>query len=174
MDVLEFIDQCAGKWFSQRTSHAVPPRELEAGKSDLWIDRLPTDDGATIDRCQSLGISPDEVLCAIRSRWEGTVGTSASPHKGSTMLVFVADGDRANAGKFWQWSQQPNAKPVTGEFVLGADEALTLLARAEGFESEERLWFVSPNLRERTSVVKHANGDSYASFCSEIRMGLSQ
>jgi CpeS-like protein len=30
-----------------------------------------------------------------------------------------------------------------------------------------------PNLRLRTSVVKQADGNEQASFCSEIRMGVS-
>jgi hypothetical protein len=37
--------------------------------------------------------------------------------------------------------------------------------------SEERLWFASPNLRLRTSILKRFGGFSMASFCSEIRMG---
>ena len=37
--------------------------------------------------------------------------------------------------------------------------------------SEERLWFASPNLRMRVSVLKRFGGFSMASFTSEIRMG---
>ncbi|MFS8836524.1 phycobiliprotein lyase, partial [Synechococcus sp. WC101] len=36
-------------------------------------------------------------------------------------------------------------------------------------ESEERIWFASPNLRLRASTVKRFGGFSMASFCSEVR-----
>jgi hypothetical protein len=38
--------------------------------------------------------------------------------------------------------------------------------------SEERLWFASPNLRLRTSILKRFGGFSMASLSSEIRMGV--
>ncbi|MBP0001562.1 MAG: phycobiliprotein lyase [Cyanobacteria bacterium SID2] len=174
MDVIEFIEQCTGKWFSQRTSHALPPQELEAGKSDVWIDRLTVDDRDVAERCQKLGISDSDALCAVRTRWEGTVGTSSSQSRGSTILVFVANGDRPNTGRFWRWNPQSSEAVVTGEYVLGTDDALTLVTQTDAFKAEERLWFVSPNFRQRTSVVRETNGTSYASFCSEIRMGGGQ
>jgi hypothetical protein len=40
--------------------------------------------------------------------------------------------------------------------------------------SEERLWFASPNLRLRTSILKRFGGFSMASLSSEIRLGVTQ
>ena len=37
--------------------------------------------------------------------------------------------------------------------------------------TEERLWFASPNLRMRVSVIKRSGSFSVTSFISEIRMG---
>jgi len=63
--------------------------------------------------------------------------------------------------------------PVAGRYVMGNDDALVLITEYESMYSEERLWFASPNLRLRTSVLKRFGGFSMASFCSEIRMGTS-
>lgn len=171
MDVTEFIEQCAGKWFSQRTSHAIPPQPLEAGTSNLWIEVLASDDKTALQRCQNLNLDPQTLRCAIRTRWEGTVGTAASPDRGSTLTIFVSPDANPKQGQFWRWAES-SEEAVTGQYSLGEDEALTLLAQGKQFSAEERLWFVSENLRERTSVVSQANGDRHASFCSEIRMGL--
>jgi hypothetical protein len=56
---------------------------------------------------------------------------------------------------------------------MGEDGALTLTTEYETMWSEERLWFASPNLRMRVSVLKRFGGFSMASFTSEIRMGGS-
>jgi hypothetical protein len=61
-----------------------------------------------------------------------------------------------------------------GQFAIGEDEALTLTTQHGETSSEERLWFASPNLRLRTSILKEANGFSATSFCSEIRMGVTK
>jgi hypothetical protein len=61
--------------------------------------------------------------------------------------------------------------PVAGRYKMGNDGALTLTTEYETMWSEERLWFASPNLRMRVSVLKRFGGFSMASFTSEIRMG---
>jgi len=43
--------------------------------------------------------------------------------------------------------------PVAGRYIMGSDE-LTLITEYETMSSEERLWFASPNLRMRVSVLK--------------------
>mgnify|MGYP006296326461 FL=1 len=50
---------------------------------------------------------------------------------------------------------------------------LSIVTQTSEGEIEERLWFVNPNLRMRTSVFKTGDEVQMASFCSEIRMGQS-
>ncbi|MDY6939544.1 MAG: phycobiliprotein lyase [Cyanobacteriota bacterium] len=170
MQVIEFFEQCAGKWFSQRTSHSLPPQELEAGQSQLWIELLPTTDPTVLELCKQGQISPDSVLCGLQTKWEGTVGASSAKETGTALLVAVADANDTNTGKLLQQGKAGSA--LSGRYTLNTDESLTLTLESDSFKIEERLWFVSANLRERTSTIQHADGSSYASFCSEIRMGV--
>jgi CpeS-like protein len=170
MEIQEFFQQCAGKWFSQRTSHALPPQELEVGKSDLWIDLL-TPDAPEIDQlCQQCRIDPVLAVCGIQTKWEGTVGVSPNKESGSAILVAIADGNDSRVGKFLRRVNFPGEAPMVGQYILNTDESMTLKIESDTLNTEERLWFASSNLRERTSIITHANGSSYASFCSEIRM----
>ncbi|NMG57890.1 phycobiliprotein lyase [Geitlerinema sp. P-1104] len=172
MDFSDFISQCAGKWFSQRTSHAIPPQALEAGTCDFWIDLIEPGDASLRERCQTIGIDPAHVTCAIRTHWQGQVGTANHANSGATFSLFVPS-DTPQQGQFWRWSEDHSDSPVIqGHYHLGEDNALNLSASTDSLSSEERLWFLNPNLRERTSVVTHKAGPRYASFCSEIRMGL--
>jgi hypothetical protein len=171
MDIVEFFQQSAGKWFSQRTSHHLAFKQSEGGKSDLQIEMLPKDDPEVIKLCQQYEIDPALALCGARVTWDGTMEWDEEKHAGSTVLVPIADPDKANEGKLLRETGYAEKAPVAGRYVMGADDALTLITDYETMYSEERLWFASPNLRLRTSILKRFGGFSMASFCSEIRMG---
>jgi hypothetical protein len=166
MDINEFFQQSAGKWVSQRTSHHPDFKQPEGGRSDFYIEALAKDDPAVVELCQARGVDPGLAVCGMRTRWDGTLEQNKGKRSGTTMLVAIADADSPHAG---QILRQSETRP--GRYVMGEDGALTLMAEADGWYAEERLWFASPNLRLRTSVVKQAGGMSTASFCSEIRMG---
>jgi CpeS-like protein len=167
MDVIEFFELSAGKWFSQRTVHNLNSGELQVGKSDLKIEILTTTDPAVVKLCQQHSINPATTkLTSLRVNWDGVSDRTASKQIGSTILAIVPNPDNPSAGKVLQ--DKGNSR-----YVMGDDDVLTLITESETIHAEERLWYLMPNLRLRTSVVKQANGKEQASFCSEIRMGIS-
>lgn len=172
MDIMEFFQLSAGKWFSQRTSHHLAFKQTEGGKSDLKVETVPQDDPAVIQLCEQYEIDPALALGGARVAWDGTMDWDEGKHAGSTVLVPVADPDQPNQGKLLREMGYAEKAPVAGRYMMGADEALTLITDYETMYSEERLWFASPNLRLRTSILKRFGGFSMASFCSEIRLGV--
>ena len=90
------------------------------------------------------------------------------------MLVPIADPENPKEGKLLREMGYAEKAPVAGRYKMGDDEALTLSTEYESMYSEERLWFASPNLRLRNSILKRFGGFSMATFCSEIRMGVTQ
>ena len=171
MNITEFFQQSAGKWFSQRTSHHLAFKQSESGKSDIRIEMLPQDAPEVIQLCEQNEVDPALALCGARVTWDGTMEWDKEKHEGSTVLVPVADLDKPNEGKLLRDTGYAEKEPVAGRYVMGDDDALTLITDYETMYSEERLWFASPNLRLRTSILKRFGGFSMASFCSEIRMG---
>jgi hypothetical protein len=171
MDITEFFQQSAGKWFSQRTSHHLAFKQSESGKSDIRIEMLPQDAPEVIELCQQNEVDPALALCGARVTWDGTMEWDKEKHEGSSVLVPVADPDKPNEGKLLRDTGYAEKAPVAGRYVMGDDGSLTLITEYESMYSEERLWFASPNLRLRTSILKRFGGFSMATFCSEIRMG---
>lgn len=171
MDITEFFQQSSGKWFSQRTSHHLAFKQSESGKSDIHIEMVVTDAPEVIQLCEQYEIDPSLAVCGARVTWDGTMEWDEEKHTGSTVLVAVADPDRPNEGKLLRETGYAEKAPVAGRYVMGEDESLTLITDYETMYSEERLWFASPNLRLRTSILKRFGGFSMATFCSEIRMG---
>lgn len=180
MDIIEFFEQSAGKWFSQRTLHNLTSGKLQAGKSELKIEILPATDPAVIQLCSEHSLNQASApLAGVRVTWNPIADQNLK--NGSRLLVPIPNSDNPKTGKLLQSagpaSKNALAKPaqgITTRYIIGEDDVLTLIGESEGFYAEERLWYLIPNLRLRTSVVKQPSGMTIASFCSEIRMGVTQ
>lgn len=176
MDIKEFFEQSAGKWFSQRTSHHLAFKQAEHGKLNIVVEMLPADAPDVVKLCQQYNVEPQNALCGARVTWNGTMEWDQDKEKqeGTTVLVPVPDPDKPNEGKLLREMGYAEKAPVAGRYIMGDDDALTLITDYETMYSEERLWFASPNLRLRSSILKRFGGFSMASFSSEIRMGVTQ
>ncbi|MBD2482438.1 phycobiliprotein lyase [Planktothrix sp. FACHB-1365] len=172
MNISDFFELSAGKWFSQRTLHNLKSGELKAGKSNLIIEHLPNNDGTVIQVCQQHKIDPTTISGGFRLTWEGTIEGNSNPEKGSAILVPIIYPDHPQQGELLQCQGTNPNQSLSGCYSLGEDEVLTLITESPNFYVEERLWYLMPNLRLRTSIVKNNTGLTQASFCSEIRMGL--
>lgn len=174
MDIQEFFGQSSGRWFSQRTSHHLAFKQTESGQSQLTIESVPVTDPAVIALCEQYEVDPALASCGARVSWDGTMAWDEEKHQGSTVLVTVPDGPGSPTGKLLREVGYAEKTPVAGRYVMGEDGALTLITEYETMYSEERLWFASPNLRLRTSTLKRFGGFSMATFCSEIRLGVTK
>lgn len=169
MEIAEFLELCAGKWFSLRTSYHLDRAQVENSKSDLSVERLSQDCPEIIALCQQSNIDASEVLGGTKTLWDNSVDWGKPKQVGSAILILVPDRDRPQTGKLVHAVGTPAKTPISGRYNLGNDEALTFIVEEEKFYLEERLWYASPNLRMRTSLIKQANGFSKTAFYSEIR-----
>jgi len=171
MNIEEFFQLSAGKWFSHRTIHHLALNQSEHGKSDTIIETLPADHPEVSKLCQQYQINPSLASCGLKVTWNGTMEREQVKHSGSTVLVSVPDTDNPSQGKLLRQIVDAQKPPVPGRYQLDSDGALTLTTEDETMKSEERLWFASPNLRMRVNVLKRSGGFSITSFTSEIRLG---
>ena len=165
MNIEEFFQLSAGKWFSHRTSQHLAFNQSEHSKSDIIIEALAVDCPEAVKLCQSYNINPSSASC------NGTMDKDQTKHSGSTVLVSVPDADNPTQGRLLREIVDANKTPVAGRYKIDSDGALILTTEDETVFSEERLWFASPNLRMRVNVLKSFGGFSITSFTSEIRMG---
>lgn len=169
MEIVNFFETLAGKWFSQRTTHYLANQSSQAGQSDLLIEFLPHTDAELMQLCEALGQDPSYLACGVKVNQDSRLDGETKSTKTST-LIAVMNPQAEGTGVILQ---APAAAPATqGNYGL-VDEVLTLTTQTAEGVMEERLWYANPNLRMRTSVVKVGDGVRVASFCSEIRMGLT-
>ncbi len=175
MDIKEFFELSAGKWFSQKTSHHLTLKQSEHGKSDLVIDILPNADPQVVQLCQQVGIDPQMMGIGAKYTWKGTTQGDAQAQttanqQGTSIAILIPDAPASNTGKLFQSIDVSKTSPNPIRYTLGNDNALTLVNKDEHQCSEERIWFESNNVRLRTTIVTQSGGEAMAAFYSEIRM----
>jgi hypothetical protein len=171
MNITEFFQQSAGKWFSQRTNHHLAANQSEGDKSNLTVELLASDDPALTQLCQQYDHDPAQA-CGMRVTREAAM-TLEKQAPVSTVVVAIANPDNASEGTLLR-AAQSGAAPAIGRYIIGQDDALTLITESGSLYAEERLWYASSNLRLRTNLIKQSGTVSVATFCSEIRMGAVQ
>ena len=134
----------------------------------LNITRLNADNPQVEALCSKFAADPGKTVFALCIQQEGQAKTygsvQASPPQ-TTVFVGLKS-EQAATGQFL--SQTGGEAAVTGQYRL-EEEVLLLATVTDEFQSEERLWFMNPNLRMRTTLLTGKHGLQMASFCSEIR-----
>ncbi len=171
MDARQFFELSIGRWRSQRSGHHLAFNHFEEARSTLDIIALAVDDPAVVDLCQLHGIEPAAVSQPFRVDWEGEPDSKSRKPRGSSVLLPIPDPNYPAQGKLLASPTLTTPAATVSHYSLGDDETLVLSTQYEGAVVEERIWFASPNLRFRVSLVKD-NGSTdltTALFCSEIR-----
>jgi CpeS-like protein len=176
MNVREFFELSAGKWFSQKTSQHLTLKQSEHGKSDLVIEVLANDSPQVVQLAQQAVIDPRSVIVAVKYTWKGTVAWDATTQnpanqQGESIALAVPTTPESRSGRLIHTSTSNGNSPQIAQYTIGDDNALTLVTKHEHTCTEERVWFESDNVRVRTTITTQANGEASASFYSEIRMG---
>jgi hypothetical protein len=169
MEIVNFFETLAGKWFSQRTTHYLTHQSSQAGQSNLLIDFLPHTNASLARICEQFGHDASQIACGLHIHQDSRLDGDTQNTKQSTLMV-VLNPDESGQGVLMQ--STPSMTPTLGHYLL-ENEVLSINTETSEGHIEERLWFVNPNLRMRTSVFKTGDEVQVASFCSEIRMGLA-
>lgn len=167
MDIQAFLERCVGQWFSQRSSYQFEAQKAESHKSELTVEWLGTDHSLLISLCQEHRIDPKKVIGGQQISWNNSVDWGKAKQTGTATIIVIPDESTPNIGRILH--NIPPQGSTIGKYRLGEDEALILAIDGDNFSMEERLWFASPNLRLRTSLMKGKNGYSRTAFYSEIR-----
>ncbi|MEO0538081.1 MAG: phycobiliprotein lyase [Cyanobacteria bacterium P01_A01_bin.123] len=172
MDIVNFFEKLAGKWFSQRTIHDLVSQVSKSGQSDLQVDWVDSTSPNVAQLCQRAQLDPATALGGFRVS-QNSLMDGETQRQQSTTFVVLLEPVQGHQGRLLRQAQDDSHPPILGYYAL-EDEILTLVSEADHFRAEERLWFANPNLRMRTNVLEIANDIHLTSFCSEIRLGTSR
>ena len=181
MEIVNFFEKLAGRWFSQRTTHALSAQQSKAGKSDLEVDFLAADAAEVQQLYQAHANDVTDTatplatpLCGLRIHQSSTIEGDSKPKTSTTLLVPLepqSDPESSASDGAQSGTVLRSGAESQSTYRL-EDEVLTIISDSSEARSEERLWFINDNLRMRTGMTELANGMRIASFCSEIRLGV--
>ncbi|MGK7946033.1 MAG: phycobiliprotein lyase [Microcystaceae cyanobacterium] len=164
MDIQEFLEQCVGNWFSQRSSYHFEAQQGTSDKSELAVEWLTSEDAAVVELCKTHNIDPQTSLGGQKVSWDTSCDWGKPKKMGSGLTIFVPNSPDSSEGKLLS-----NPNDTMGGYKLGNDQSLHLTLSSADLSIQERIWFVSPNLRFRTSLIKGDKGFNRTAFYSEIR-----
>ena len=172
INISQFVELSIGRWRSQRSGHNLAFSHFEEVRSTIDIEPLTCDDPRVLDLCRSCGVDPPTITSPFRMSWEGESDWNEDEKlSGSCVLVPVPDPESPGKGKLLREQGYAETMPAIGDYQLTEDGTFILLTAYQRATAEERIWFATPNLRFRVSLIKTSDGAGVvtASFSSEIR-----
>lgn len=174
MNIVEFVKLSLGDWRSQRSAHHLAFQHFEAVTSEIEIIGLDPEDSKVIELCKVNDIDPKLATSPFKMAWEGESDwdeDDTETMSGSTILVPIPDNGDLRKGKLLREQGYAETIPAIGEYEIGEDGTFVLQTKYDRAAAEEKIWFATPNLRFRVSLIKTSSGKGVttASFSSEIR-----
>ena len=173
MEIEQFFLNSVGEWKSMRSGHSLAFQEFEEIRSKIQITPTPTNDSRVIKLLKDNSIILNEIKYAFLICWEaksewGDVNQKENS-SGESILIPIKTSQKA--GKIIRSVGYTEAIQVMSSYKLLEDGTLIINSEYNHISTEERIWFISNNLRSRSSVTRAT--DSLAilqtSYASEIR-----
>ena len=173
MDIETFVERSLGRWRSQRSSHNLAFQHSEEVLSTVDIVPVAASDASVAELCKAQGFEPGAAVAPFHMAWQGESDWDDDEKtKGSCLLVPIADPDGvATQGKLLRSKGYAEEMPAVGEYRFTEEGVFVLITPYDRASAEERIWFGTPNLRFRVSMIRTSDGQGVltASFASEIR-----
>ena len=176
MTIEQFVAQSSGKWRSMRSGHSLAFQQFEEVLSEVTIEEISKDDSSVIQLLQSSVASkqnlerissPFKMEWCAESDWEPDNSSEVS--SGSCIIVPLVK--NTSSGNLIRSVGYAESEAAISEYRFSNDGTFTLTTNYEQSIAEERIWFVSENVRCRSSVLRTSAGSGVlqTSFASEVR-----
>ena len=176
MTIEQFVAQSEGKWRSMRSGHSLAFQQFEEVLSEVTIEEISREDSAVKELLESSLAnqynldtisSPFKMEWCAESDWEPDDPSEVS--SGSCIIVpFTKD---ISSGTLIRSVGYAETEAAISEYKFSNDGTFTLTTNYEQSIAEEKIWFVSENVRCRSSVLRTSAGSGVlqTSFASEVR-----
>ncbi|WP_413677307.1 phycobiliprotein lyase [Prochlorococcus sp. MIT 0916] len=173
MNIEEFFLKSVGEWNSMRSGHSLAFQEFEEIRSRITIIPTKKTDSRVIKLLKDNLINNNEVNKAFLISWEAKSewGEESQKEKMSGESILIPIEFSRTKGKIVRSVGYTEEIQVISLYKILDDGTLIINSSYNNVCTEERIWFVSNNLRSRSSVTRAINSLAIlqTSYASEIR-----
>ena len=174
MDIAQFVAQTEGEWRSMRSAHSLAFQQFEDVLSEISVEKIShthSDLQAILKQECDLSVSdiktPFLMKWAAESDWEPDDPNDVA--NGQYIIVPIPNNEQS--GTLLRSVGYAESIAARSEYNFLDDGTFVLKTKYDQSIAEERIWFVSENVRCRSSVLKTSEGSGIlqTSFSSEVR-----
>tara|TARA_B100000945_G_scaffold306660_1_gene294339 strand:+ start:810 stop:1343 length:534 start_codon:yes stop_codon:yes gene_type:complete len=174
MNIEEFFFKSVGEWNSMRSGHSLAFQEFEEIRSRIKIITAKNNDSRVIKLLKDNLVNTNEVNKAFLINWQAKSewGEENKNENLSGESILVPIEISKTEGKIIRSVGYTEAIQVISLYKLLDDGTLIINSSYNHIFTEERIWFVTNNLRSRSSVTRAMNSLAVlqTSYASEIRL----
>ncbi len=173
MQIEQFFLKSVGEWNSMRSGHSLAFQEFEEIRSKLKISTAQNNDSRVIKLLKDNLITKNELNKAFLISWEAKSAWERDNQKenssGESILVPLELSK--TEGKIIRTVGYTESMQIISPYKLLEDGTLITFSNYNHVSTEERIWFISNNLRSRSTVTRASNSLAIlqTSYASEIR-----
>ena len=176
MTIEQFIAQSEGSWRSMRSGHSLAFQQFEEVLSEITIELIDSDEQEVYDLCQVYKqeehkrytfVQPFKMTWSAESDWEPDDPSEVS--SGTCIIIPLKEDDEK--GLLIRSLGYAESQMAKSSYEFLSDGTFILKTQYEQSIAEERIWFVSKNVRCRSSILKTSEGSGIlqTSFASEVK-----
>ncbi len=174
MNIEQFFLNSVGEWNSMRSKHSLAFQEFEEIRSKVKISPAKSNDSRIIKLIKDNLITTKEGNKAFLISWEAKSewGEDDQIDNLSGESIHVPVEISKTQGKIIRSTGYTEATQIISLYKLLDDGTLIVNSNYSHISTEERIWFISENLRSRSSVTRALNSLAImqTSYASEIRL----
>ncbi len=173
MKIEQFLIRSEGTWLSMRSSHSLAFQKFEEVISEINIKLLSKDDEELKELLRQSSYSDSEIQIPFKVEWESKSNwrsdNESDTTSGSSILVPISLSDKS--GLLLRSAGYTEKERGVSNFEFLSDNTFIIKTEYEFSNAEERIWFLTDNVRCRSSVIKSFEGKGIiqTSFASEIK-----
>ena len=168
--IKEFIDKSIGEWKSIRSTHTLAFQEFENTHSSLIISYQDIESNEILE-IKNRFKSSTNISFAIKITWKSISewATENNSQESKSILIFVPKDEFT--GILIKDKGYAEQIPSSSQYIIDASNTFNIVTEYNSTISEEKIWFLSENVRSRYSVIKNKinNGILQTSHATEIR-----
>ena len=173
MKIEHFFIKSVGEWNSMRSVHSLAFQEFEEIRSKIKIIPANPDDSRVIKLFKDNSITTHKEKKAFLICWETKSEWDDENEKGKSSgeSILIPLEISQKEGRLIRSVGYTEAIPIISLYKLLDDGTLIISSKYNHIYTEERIWFISKNLRSRSSVTRAIDSSAIlqTSYASEIR-----